>query len=367
MTSPLLDPEPISPERFRDLAVSVGELFDTRRDVLLLPGEAVLPLEGAARSFAGPGVHVLNIVTSIYGAQFGRWMSEGGAKVVDLAPPRGQAIDPEEVRRVLSEEPEISVVSFVHVEAISGVRNDAGAIAGIAHEHGALVIVDAVASVGAEEVLIDEWGIDVAVVGPQKALAGPAGISIATVSDRAWDVMLANPQAPRSSLLSLLDWKERWIEVGRASIPLLVAPLEVLALEAATERVRAEGLAQVRERHRSAALATRAAAAVLGLTPFVEERDATFIATTLRAPASMDAREIVQRAQSNGPVALSAGHGDLAGEVIRVDHTGQRAQLDTVLQAIVALAKGLDPNDVAPGRVEEALDAARKSWSNHSR
>lgn len=347
------------------MATSVGDLLDTDLDVVLLPGEAVLPLEGAARAFGGPGIHALNVVTSVSGAQFGHWMSEGGASVLDVEAPRGQAIDPDLVRRLLDEDPETSVVSFVHVEAISGVRNDAAAICAIAHEHGALVVMDAVASVGAEEVLIDAWGVDVAVIGPQKALAGPAGISIATVSERAWRAMEANPRAPRGSLLSLLDWKERWIDAGRESIPVIVAPLEVLALEASVVRVRAEGLDKVRERHRDAALAARAGGVELGLSPYVDERDAASIVTTLRAPVAMDARDIVQRAQANGPVALSAGHGDLASEVIRVDHTGQRAQLDTVLQAIDALADALGVSETAPERVSAALSVARDAWSRH--
>jgi aspartate aminotransferase-like enzyme len=367
MTSPLLDPESISPQRFRYLALSVGELLDTQRDVLLLPGEAALPLEGAARALGAPGTHALNVVTSMYGAHFGNWMREGGAHVVDVAPPQGKAIDPEDVRRRLIEDPEISVVSFVHVEAISGVRNDARAISAIAHEHGALVVVDVVASVGAEEVLIDEWGIDIAIIGPQKAIAGPAGISIATVSEQAWTAMAENPGAPRGSLLSLLDWKEHWIDVERASIPVIVAPLEVLALEAAVDRVRREGLLQVLERHQRAALATRAAAASLGLSPFASEKDAAFIATTLRVPATLDARDVVQRAQLKGPVALSAGYGDLAADVIRVDHTGQRAQLDVVLQAMDALADALGTKYAAPERVSEALETARAAWSSRAR
>jgi aspartate aminotransferase-like enzyme len=363
MTSPFLDPEPISAERFRNIARSAAELLDTRNDVVLMPGEAVLALEAAARGLGGPGVHALNLVTSVYGGTFGAWMKEGGTKVLDIAAAKGEGIDPEVVRRTLSEHPDISLVSFVHVEAISGVRNDAEAISAIARAHGALVVLDAVASVGADVVRLDSWGIDMAVVGPQKALAGPAGISVATLSERAWLALAANPRAPRTSMLSLLDWKERWIDLGYASIPTIVAPLEVLALEVAIDRVRHEGLDQVQRRHHRAAGASRAGALALGLALCVRDRDAASVVTTLRAPSGVDARIIVQRAQSEGPVALSAGYGDLAEEVIRVDHTGQRAQLNVVRSALVALARALGVNETSPERVAAALDAASDAWN----
>ena len=157
------------------------------------------------------------------------------------AEPR-KAVAPEIVERALRTNPEISMVSFVHVEAASGVRNDAPAITALAREHGAMVLIDVVASTGAHEVRLDDWGADVAVIGPQKALAGPAGISIAAVSGRAWRAMSDNPGAPRHSALSLLDWKEQWVDSDKSIIPGTPSPLEILALEAAVERVLVEGL-----------------------------------------------------------------------------------------------------------------------------
>ena len=167
------------------------------------------------------------------------------------AEPRSRRRRRRQSRRALREHPEISLVSFVHVEAASGVRNDAPAITALAREHGALVLIDVVASTGAHEVLLDDWGVDVAVIGPQKALAGPAGISIAAVSGRAWRAMSENPAAPRGSVLSLLDWKEQWLDSDKATIPGTPSPLEILALEAALERVRAEGMTSLQLRHRA--------------------------------------------------------------------------------------------------------------------
>jgi aspartate aminotransferase-like enzyme len=363
MTNPLLDPPPVTAQQFDSLASSVGKLLGTHHDVLLPQGEAVLPLEAAARGVAQPGTTALNVVTSPYGRAFGRWLREGGSDVVEVEAPKGQPIDPEIVRRALDEHPEISVVSFVHVEAISGVRNDAALISRMAHERGAIVVLDAVASVGAHDVAIDDWGVDITVLAPQKALAGPAGISIAVINDRAWKVLSDNPGAPRGSFLSLLDWKEHWLDTDRSVVPVILAPLEVLALQAAIERLESEGLPTVIRRHRAAAAASRAGARALGLTPFVEDSDAAVVVTTLRAPDGVDATTLVRAARQNGE-AISPGFGELAHDVIRIDHTGERARLDVVLDTLNSLGSALgeeSPDEVA---INAALETAARAWTD---
>ncbi len=85
-------------------------------------------------------------------------------------------------------------------------------------------------------------GVDLCVIGAQKAMGGPAGVSAVSVSERAWARMAANPGAPRRSYLSLLDWKERWIDGGRKALLHAPAQLEMLALEACVERIEADGL-----------------------------------------------------------------------------------------------------------------------------
>jgi aspartate aminotransferase-like enzyme len=362
MTNPLLDPRPITAQRFYALGNSVAKLLTTRHDVLLPQAEAVLPLEAAARSVARPGTTALNIVTSPYGRSFGRWLREGGTDVVELEAPIGRAIDPDLVRQTLESRPDISIVSFVHVEAISGVRNDAELISAMAHERGAIVILDAVASVGAHEVPIDKWGIDITVLAPQKALAGPAGISIAVVNERAWSVLADSPIAPRGTILSLLDWKENWLDTDRSVVPTILAPLEVLALEATIERVSNEGLAAVIRRHEAAAAASRAGARALGLTPFVDDADAAVIVTTLRTPEGTDATLLVREIKQHGDVAVSAGFGELSHDVIRIDHTGERARLD-VVTAVLRKLDAVINHECGDAVIASALEAAEQAWS----
>ena len=361
MTNPLLDPAPISPARFDRLGASVASLLETRLEVVLPQAEAVLPLEAAARGLSRPGLCALNLDTNPYGTIFGRWLTEAGATVIGLRPADHQAVRPEAVENALRDHPEISLLSFAHAEAATGVANDAAAIAGLTHDHGAMLVIDFVASFGAQEVHIDKWAVDVAVLGPQKALAGPSGISVAAVSARAWQEMSANPGAPRDSALSLLDWKQRWLDSDKSVIPGTPSPLEIIAFEAAIDRVFDEGIESVRRRHRACAAASRAGARALGIAPFATDADAALVATTLAAPAGLDARLLVARARAGRPVALSAGYGELGRHVLRIDHTGQRARLEVVLEALEALGDALA--DALVGSVPEALAVAERAWS----
>ncbi|MFF8782469.1 pyridoxal-phosphate-dependent aminotransferase family protein [Streptomyces sp. NPDC015140] len=358
MTHPLLDLPPLTAGRFAAIEDRVARLLGTAQDVVVMQGEALLPLEGAIRAAAGPGTVALNIVTGPYGQTFGNWLRDCGATVHDLAVPFHTAVSAEQVRGAFAEHPEIDFVSLVHAEAATGNTNPVAEIGEAVRAQGALFYLDAVASVGAEPVLPDAWGVDLCVIGAQKAMGGPAGVSAVSVSERAWARMTANPAAPRRSYLSLLDWKERWIDGGRKALLHAPAQLEMLALEACVERIEAEGPETVMARHAAAAAATRAGALALGgLEPYVyEATEAAPVATTLRTPSDVDASALVARALAADPaLPLAAGGGALAGEMVRVNHYGPDATLMAVQGCLTALGAAL----TEAGRKADAEGARR--------
>ncbi|MBV2355133.1 aminotransferase class V-fold PLP-dependent enzyme [Streptomyces sp. J2-1] len=367
MTHPFLDDlPPMDAARFAAVEDRVARLLDTRQDVLITQGEALLPLEGAIRAAAGPGTVALNVITGPYGQTFGNWLRDCGATVHDLAVPFHSAVTAAQVRDAFAAHPEIDFVSLVHAEAATGNTNPVAEIGEAVREQGALFYLDAVASVGAEPVLPDAWGVDLCVIGGQKALGGPAGVSAISVSERAWARMAANPNAPRRSYLSLLDWKERWTDAGRTALPHAPAQLEMLALQACLERIEAQGLGTVTARHASAAAATRAGVLALGggLEPFVHAAaDAAPVATTLRVTSGPDASELVAAALAARPgLPLAAGGGALAREMIRVNHYGPDATPAVVLGALDALGTALAER----GHVvdaEGARRAAGEAWN----
>ncbi|MEV5436131.1 aminotransferase class V-fold PLP-dependent enzyme [Streptomyces sp. NPDC052682] len=365
MTHPFLDLAPLSAPRFASIEDRVARLLRTEQDVVIMQGEALLPLEGALRGTAGPGTTALNVITGPYGQTFGDWLRDCGATVIDLAVPFHTAVKAEQIREAFAAHPEIDLVSLVHAEAATGNTNPVAEIGEVVRAHGALFYLDAVASVGAEPVLPDAWGVDLCVIGAQKAMGGPAGVSAVSVSERAWQRMAANPRAPRRSYLSLLDWKERWIDGGRRVLPHAPAQLEMLALEACVERIETEGLPTVMARHAAAAAATRAGAVALGggLEPYVDEAaEAAPVATTLRAPSGVVAAELVARARRADPAApLAAGGGALAKEMIRVNHYGADATPGAVRASLSALGTALAEQGLDVD-VAGALKAAEEAW-----
>jgi aspartate aminotransferase-like enzyme len=352
---------------------TLAGLLRTRHDVVLLQGEAVLGLEAAARGIGGPGRRVLNIVTGPYGTLLGAWLGAGGAHVTSLTVPAGRAVSVAAVESALQAPGGYDAVAVVHAEAATGVVNPLEPIAALARQAGALLVVDAVASVGAEPLLIDEWGLDLVIIGPQKALGGPSGVSAAVVGPRGWDGLAANPAAPRDSILSLLDWRDRWLRPGRSTMPTTPHHLETRALAAALDRLTAGGLDTVVRRHRRARDAARAGLRALGFSLYVTADDeAASVATLAIVPPAagrteparlLGAAAVSSDAEGADGSWLIAGpaFGSLADRAVRLNHTGPGAALAPLLATLVYLGSALS----AAGQdadVGAALAAAATRW-----
>jgi aspartate aminotransferase-like enzyme len=349
--SPLLDLPPYPADGYSRLADRIGGLLRTRSDVLLIQNEAIVALEAVAASIASPAVSALNVVTSPYGKWFGDWLRRGGAKVTDVTAQPAKPVTIEAFAVALDAMPGVNLVSLVHAESASGILNPLPAIARLAKARGAVIVLDAVASFGGHELDIDELGVDIAVIGPQKALAGSSGLSVVAVSEKAWR-LIDRPGAPEQSALSLLDLKRNWLDMGRGIPPGMPSALEFFALEAALDRVEAEALASIVARHSLAGAATRDAVRALDLSLWVEDASASDLVTSVTLPEGVAVADVLHRASmANGD--LSAGVGPGAARLLRLNHTGQRARRDPVLANIVALAEAMRALGIAAN-----LDAA---------
>jgi aspartate aminotransferase-like enzyme len=338
----MLDPPALTAERFAAIERRVAGLLGCARDLVLVQAEAILALEAAARGIGAPGRTCLNVVTGPYGALFGMWLAQAGAEVVELAVPLDRAARAHEVEQALAARPEIAVVAVVHAEAATGVVNPLEEIAALARAHGALTIVDAVASVGAHPVDVESLDLDLCVFGPQKGLGGSPGIAPVAVSDRAWEALRSAPAPWRASSLSLLDWKERWIDAGRTDIPGTPSPLEMYALESACARIADETLAGSIARHRRCAAACRAGLVAMGLEPWVgDAAEAVGVCTTVRIPDGCDPEPLLTIARERFGVPLLAGAGALASRLVRIDHMGAGAGPATVVAALAGLGGAL--------------------------
>ncbi|MBY5411627.1 alanine--glyoxylate aminotransferase family protein [Rhizobium leguminosarum] len=344
-------------ERYAILADKIGGILHSRNDILLVQAEAVVALEAAAVSLARPGLSALNIITSPYGGWFVQWLRRGGAAVADIVAEPGLPVEIETVAKALQTGLKIDVLALVHAESASGILNPLPEILALARARGIVTVVDAVASVGGHQLDVDGLGIDIAVIGPQKALGGPAGLSALSVSGRACDLMLSDG-APRESILSLADLKS-WIESGRRGLPGTPAPLEFFALETALDRIEVEGLENVVARHALAASATRAGLTALGAPAWVPAVKASNLVTAVPLPEALAPAALIATAARLG-VELSEGVGTAPAHLVRLNHTGSRAAFQTVLSNVVAYGAALrqagHPSDISAA--SEAISAA---------
>jgi pyridoxamine--pyruvate transaminase len=357
--SPIVyDYDPVFLERFRGLERKVAGVYQTSADVVLMQGEAVLGLEAAARALVRPGAVALNLASGVYGKWFGLWLAEYGAVLHEVEVPYNESIDPAEVERAFAEHPEIELVAFVHSETPSGTLNPAREIGRIAKEHGAVVIADVVSSLGCEELRPDEWGLDLCVAGPQKCLAGPPGMSLVTVTEHAWQRIRANPAAPRGSFLSLLDWKERWIDGGRTAFPYTPSVSDVNGVEAACDEILDIGLEESIATHQRAARATRAGVKAMGLELWARGEDiSASCVTAVRTPEGVDTLPLLAHVRDRYGVMLSPGYGELKEKLVRLGHMGPASRSLYPIVALSALGRGLADLGV-PVSLGDGVEAA---------
>lgn len=330
--------DPVFLDAFRRTTEKAQRFFGTGHDMLLMQGEGVVALEGAARSLTTPGMHVLNLVQGIYGKGMGYWLAAYGAVLHEIEVDYDDAVDPDAVDAYLDAHPEIRLVTIVHSETPSGTISDLGRLGPIAHRHGALTLVDALSSVGGVPFEPDAWQLDVCVSGGQKCLGGPVGITMVSVSPAAWERMLANPGAPRDSYVSLLDWKLKWLENG--SFPFTPNVTDIAGLESALDQLLEEGVDQAIARHARAAAITRAGVRAMGLElwPRSEAISGNPL-TAVRLPDGIEHTRLQAHIRERYGVMLSTGQ--TAGNLIHLAHMGPTAGGMYSIVGLAALGRGL--------------------------
>jgi pyridoxamine---pyruvate transaminase len=330
--------DPAFLECFRRTERKVAQILQTTNDVVLMQGEAVLGLEAAARGLVRPGGQVLNLVSGIFGKGMGYWLRDFGANVHEIEVGYNDAVDAAEVARFLDGHPEIELVAVVHSETPSGTYNPVDAIGQIAHAHGALTLVDCVSSVGGMAFKADEWQLDICVAGPQKCLGGPPGMSLMSVSEAAWRRIAENPAAPRASFLSLLDWKEQWLE--GAKFPYTPSVSDVHGVEAACDELLDEGIDASIRRHELAARAARAGIRAMGmeLWPRSDEISAACV-TAVAVPDGLTDVQVRAHVRERYGVMISGGQG--AGNLVRLGHMGLTASGMYPVVGLAALGRSL--------------------------
>ena len=352
--------EPVVHHRGRDFReiyerclARLREVYRTEHDVLLYTSSGTGAFESAVANLTSPGDRVLVVSAGSFGERWAAMTRAYGADVAHLRLDWGETPEPDDLRPALAAGG-AGVVYLVHSETSTGVVADVQALAAVAKEAGALVVVDAVSSLGAVPLETDAWGIDVVVSGSQKALMCPPGLAFVSVSPAALEAA-ARSTSPRF----VLDWERTRAAQAKLDAPFTPAVSLVRALDVALGLLLDEGLEAAFARHARLGRACREGAKAMGLELFSPDEDRSAVVTALRAPDGIDATRVVAELRERFGITLANGQGDLKGKIIRIGHIGWFDVFDiTTALAALELSLGDAGAEIERGvAVSRALEA----------
>jgi pyridoxamine--pyruvate transaminase len=330
---------------FEETTKKLAQVFQANGelDTLILQGEGVLGLEAAVVCTVNPGEKVLVFENGPFGKWFGDFVKNIGAEPVYFHEENNKCFDTSSALEFLEKHHDASAMTLVHCETPAGLLNPPREICKKAKKLGILTIVDCVASLGGAEFTPNEWGIDIAVSATQKCLSSTAGLAPMTVSKYAWEKMEKKKNPIRVSYLSLLDWKDTWLQSKR--FPFTPSTNEVYALSAALDEILEEGLQNVLARHQEVARFVRRRTLEMGLKLWPEEeRFCSPTITAISIPEHMDDAKIIQDIAKRYGILLGGGYRELKGKVLRIGHMGYQAHLPFVSATMDALENVIKAN-----------------------
>lgn len=330
--------------RSGDFSKIIGELNEnlkwlhqTKNEVLTLCASGTGAMEAGIINFLSAGDHVLVGNNGKFGERWAILSRAFGLNVEEVTAEWGKQLNPEDFRAKLEadKEKKIKAVIITHSETSTGVLNDLEAINKHVKAHGeALIIVDAVTSLGAVNVPMDEWGLDVVASGSQKGYMIPPGLGFVAVSDKAWNAY-KSATLPKF-YLDLAPYKKANAKNSSPFTP----PINLMfALKASLEMMKEEGLQNIFDRHKLLTKVTREGVKALGLPLFATD-EAAALAITAVMPDKHDAEAIRSTMRKRFDIALAGGQDHLSGKIFRMGHLGFVSERD-VLSALASLKETL--------------------------
>ncbi|HYH58075.1 MAG TPA: alanine--glyoxylate aminotransferase family protein [Thermoleophilaceae bacterium] len=303
-------------------------VFQTRNDVLCFAASGSGAMESAAANLARPGETAVVASCGKFGERWKEICEAFGVPVAHHDAGWGSRVEPADLERVLGESDGARVVFTTYSETSTGVLNDIQALAQVAHDHDALLVVDAVSAMGAVPLPQDEWGIDVVVAGSQKALMCPPGLGFASANERALERAGEDGGLPRF----FFDWSRtaKGQRKDPPDSPFTPAVSLFMALDVALAMIDEEGLDDVHDRHRLLGRAAREAVKGLELELFGPEDENANVVTAIKLPESIDGAKVPKTMRDKYGVTIAGGQSQLKGKIARIAHCGYYGAFDIV-------------------------------------
>jgi len=309
---------------FQEVRQGIKYVFQTEEEVLLLTASGTGAMEAVVANLFSSGDRVLVVRGGKFGERWGEIATAFGLEVIPLDIEWGSAVSPDLIREELAKDLRIKAVFTQLVETSTGVVYDIEAIAKVVKETEAVLIVDAISGLGAESLLTDGWGVDVAVGGSQKALMLPPGLAFASLSLKAWR-LIENSDIPRY----YWDFKKAKKAQEKNQTPYTPAVSLICALRESLRLLREEGWEDILARHAKLAEATRKAVLALGLKIF--SKVPSNVLTAIKIPSGIDGGKLRKIMRDGYGVEVAGGQAELAGKIIRIAHLGWMDASDMIV------------------------------------
>ena len=303
----------------RRVTARLQYVFQTASSVLTFPASGTGGQECAIVNLFSPGEHVVAITVGHFGNRFAQIAERYGLQVTRIAFPRGEAADAAIVETRLHELAPYRGVLLTHNETSTGVTNDLQTSSALIRRQNpdALIVVDAVSSLGCIPLEMDAWEIDMAFTASQKGLLCPPGLMMLAVGPRTWEAS-AQATLPRF----YFDWARARASLERGQHPVTPPVSLFYALDLALAMMLAEGLEAIFVRHHHVGDSVRRHLRAIGLHLLADPAYASHTVTAVRVPEDIDAKALLNTLRERDHLVLAGGQEHLSGKIFRIGHMG---------------------------------------------
>lgn len=324
-------------EFYKNTCKKMSSILNTEKDVYILSGEGILGLEAACASLTEPGDKVLVIDNGIFGRGFDDFVKMYGGEVVYFSGDYTNEIDIEELEKFLQKENDFKYATVVHCDTPTGVLNDLSKICPLLKRYNILTVVDSVAAMVGEEIRVDDWQIDIALGGSQKAISAPTGLTIVSISEDAKNSMKNRKMPIVGFYLNLTIW-EKYYE--NKWFPYTMPINEIIGLDRAIDNILEEKLENVLARHEKIASATRKAFTEYGLKLYLESGYSNTV-TAVEIPENIGALNLTKYMLETYNTLVSTSLCDYKDKLLRIGHMGENANLEFIIYVLNVIDKSL--------------------------
>lgn len=334
-TNPDVDIEFV--EFYKNTCDKIGKIINTKNNVYILSGEGILGLEAACASLTEKGDRVLIIDNGIFGNGFSDFVKMYGGEVVIFSQSHKSDIDIDELNDFLEKDNNFKYATIVHCDTPTGVLNDLSKICPLLKKHNILTVVDSVAAMVGEKLLVDDWKIDIALGGSQKAISAQPGLTIVSISDDARSAIKNRKSNVIGFYCNLAIWDDYY---EKKYFPYTMPISDILSLDKALNNILEEGIDNVLYRHEKIATATRKALLEYGLELFLEDGYSNTVIAII-IPKRIGALNLTKYILKNYNTVIGTSLGEYVDELLRIGHMGENANLNKIIYILNILDNSL--------------------------